>query len=434
MMKKRVLLISYLFPPIGGAGVQRNLKYVKYLPDFDWQPYVLTVKDINYYLYDKSLTHEVPLQAQVIRTESLDPLRVSNLLLRSSRTSHTVEGAVHNRRFTEASAAVMIYRRIRDLLAFPDAQIGWIPFAYYEGLRIIRKHNIKVIMGSIAPVSSAIIAYLLARRTGLPYLLDFRDGWLDDPYAVRPTKLHKWGHAILENKVVGGANFVTVYDKFLSRCLVERYTRLNDRISVLPNGFDPADLDGVVSEEKPKGTYRIVYTGNLYGHHDLNFKALLTALQKMRPEILDSSLEILFVGQAYEDAKVQVARAGLTQCVKFIGYVPHTKSLGYLLSADATLLFIRPGDISSLTGKVFEYLMVQKPIIACVEPEGACGKLLRDTGQKAMIVPPCDTERLAKALESLLLSDSIPFQHGATECYNRKFNTQQLAQILNNLA
>jgi glycosyltransferase involved in cell wall biosynthesis len=435
-LDKRVLLISYLFPPTGGAGVQRNLKYAKYLPDFGWQPTILTVKDINYYLYDHSLLSELPAQVQVLRTESLDPLRVSNVLLGTSQKAVSPQdtekqGAVRNRRFTEASRAVEIYRRVRDVAAFPDSTLGWLPFAYSAGVRAIRQSKVQVTVASIGPVTSAIIAHLLWKRIGVPYVLDFRDGWLDDPYAIRPTKLHWAGHRFLEKKIVGNAHFVTVYDDYLEQRLVERYPQLAGRTAVLPNGFDPSDLNDIVpAAREDKG--RIVYTGNLYGHHEANFLTLLGALKQLPPSVLQN-LEVLFVGQTYAGAAQRVEEAGLSTIVKFTGYVSHGESLGYLMSADATLLFIRAGDVSSLTGKVFEYIMVGKPIIASLEPHGACGQLLRGAGLGEWISAPQDSATLAQTIAALHQKEWPSPPQENNDRFNRRYNTQRLAGILDEL-
>ena len=431
-MKNKVLLISYLFPPVGGAGVQRNLKYVKYLPEFGWQPYVLTVKDINYYVYDKSLLSEVPKGTMILRTGSFDPLRVSNLLLGVSKGVQPAEGAVRNRKFAEDSPVVRTYRKVRDMLAFPDTQLGWIPFAVDRGLRAIRRHRIQVIVGSIGPVSNAIVAYLLARKTGLPYLLDFRDGWLDDPYSIRPTALHQAGQAALEKQVVANADFVTVYDDYLAQKLVARYPQLNGRTAALPNGFDPDDLNGISAAAKDNNKHRIVYAGSLYGRLEPNFKVLLAALNKLPVEVL-KSLEVLFVGQTYDGIAEQVREAGLSDCVKFAGYVSHAESLSFLSSAAATLLFLPAGDVAAVTGKVFEYLMVQKPIIACVEPTGVCAAILRRAGQDQWISAPSDVEKLKQTVLSLSECSWPLAPAGDVEQFSRRHNTKKLAEILESL-
>jgi glycosyltransferase involved in cell wall biosynthesis len=325
-----------------------------------------------------------------------------------------------------------VYRWVRNAIAFPDSHAGWIPFAYSAGRRAIRAEKIDAVVASIGPFSSGVVAKMLSRSTGVPYVLDFRDGWLDDPYAVRPTRLHQWGHARLEKWTVSKADAVTVYGDFLQDRLAERYPSLAGRIHTLPNGYDPADLEGIVPAERSEGLHRVVYTGNLYEHHRGNFQVLLTALREL-PGALRSKLEVLFVGRTYEGAQGQVAEARLGDVVRFTGYVPHAEALRYLASADAALLLVRAGDVSSLTGKVFEYLGMGLPIVACVEPGGTCAHMLRRAGQSEWICPPDNPERLARTIISLADAGWPRPDMSEVEQFSRKYNTGRLAAILDGL-
>lgn len=430
--KNRVLIIRYFFPPIGGSAVQRTLKYVKYLPEFGWIPHVLTVKWINYYVYDRTLLDQVPREAQIVRAGSLDPLRLSALLMPLPKSKRK-QGTVQNPYFTEGSRVIRLFRRMRDLFAFPDLHIGWIPFALWQGLRIIRKHRIEVIFTNARPVSDAIIAYLLSKLTSLPYLLDFADGWTDDPYLVKPTALHAKGHAMLEKHIVGNAHAVTTYSDVLSQLLVDRYPQLAGRIDVLPNGFDPEDFASVMPMERKDGRNRIVYMGSVYAHHEPNFSVFVEAI-KLLPEDLCRSLDIVFVGRVSERVPALVSAAGLGEVITFTGFLSHDVALRYLASADAVLLFIRRGDFTMVTGKVFEYLMVERPILACIEPDGVCAEILKQAGQAEWIVPADDVDCIAQTIVELANAGWRRPDAKSLSLFNRKRNAGQLAQRLNWLA
>lgn len=430
--KNKVLIIRYFFPPIGGSAVQRTLKYVKYLPEFGWIPHVLTVKWINYYVYDRTLLNEVPPEAQIVRAESLDPLRLSALLMplpRSKRKQDTVQ----NPYFTEGSRIIRLFRRIRDLLAFPDLHLGWIPFALWQGLRIVKKHRIEVIFTNARPVSDAIIAYLLSKITGLPYLLDFADGWTDDPYLVQPTALHAKGHAMLEKQIVGNAHAVTTYSEVLSRLLIDRYPQLAGRVDVLPNGFDPEDFASVIPLERKERRNRIVYMGSIYAHHEPIFSTFLEAI-KLLPEDLRSKLDIVFVGRVSERVPALVSAARLDGLVTLTGFLSHDIALKYLASADAVLLFVRRGDFTMVTGKVFEYLMVERPILACIEPDGVCAQILKQAGQAEWIVPADNVDCIAQTIVKLANAGWRRPDAKSLSLFNRKHNTGRLAQRLDWLA
>lgn len=433
-MTQKVLFITYLFPPTGGSGVQRKLKYIKYLPAFDWHPYVLTVKPITYYVYDHSLTKDIPKEATIIRTESLDPLRLSYRLRNGTRTN-TPHSQTNNQApiqyVSKQSWFVQLYQQLRIWLSFPDPQFGWIPFAVRAGKKAVLEHNIPVIVASAHP-SSGVIAHLIAKATNRPYVLDFADGWTDNPYLKTPTKLHRKAHEWLEARVVGQADGVTTYGETLAQKFEARYPKLQGHAITLPNGFDPDDFAQIDPIPKSNGQRRIVYMGSLYKHQENNFIAFLEALNLI-PETLRQQLEIIFVGNYYAEAPGLVAKAHLTDQFSFLGYQPHTKALSYLASADAGLLFIQRADYTMVTGKVFEYLMAQLPILASIEPNGACAKILHQAEQDAWITSPDEKQEIAETLKRLAEQGwPKPSAKGLAR-FNRKQNTGKLAVQLQKL-
>lgn len=422
-------MITYLFPPCGGSGVQRNLKYVKYMPLYGWKPYVLTSKDLNYHVYDYSLLNDIPQEAMIIRTESVDPYRLTALM------QHTKIGTNNLNTLTSLTlkdSYITCYRKLRDFLAIPDAILGWIPFAIYYGIKAIRQYNIGIILGC-GFYTEAIISKILSDISGIPYILDFRDAWTDNSYLKFPTRFHLHAHKVLERFAVKNATGVCVYGEYLANRFVKRYPILENRVQVITNGFDSQDLHGIAAFHVPKGKRRIVYSGSLYKHHDILFSSLLEALVRLPQSIL-ATLEIVFVGRVeIEDAKQRVIRNELTDHVKFTGYLPHREALAYLLSADASLLFLRPGDVESYTGKIFEYFMVQKPILALVEPDGICASLLQSVGLADWTVPPGDSERLCKTIIALSESGWPQPSPRQTEHFSRKHLTKNLCAFLSSV-
>ena len=147
-------------------------------------------------------------------------------------------------------------------MLFPDTCFAWIPFAFLKGYSLIKKHKIDAIVASVWPYSSAVVSYLLSKATGIPFILDFRDGWTDDPYLVRPTLLHKIAHRFLEKLVVSRANVVSVYGDYLRDRFAVRFPDV--RLEVLTNGYDPEDFVGIKPALKNEGLRRIVYSGSVY--------------------------------------------------------------------------------------------------------------------------------------------------------------------------
>jgi glycosyltransferase involved in cell wall biosynthesis len=407
------------------------LKFVKYLPEFGWDPIVLTVKDINYAIRDYSLLDDIDPAIKIVRTESLDPHRLSSFLFSGVAGDEAESKIVRNRRFNEGTSSLRAYRWIRDLIAVPDAEVGWIPLAYRAGLRAIQEGGVDVIVASAPPNSSTLLAYLLSRKTGIPYALDFRDPWIGaDIFGQRyPTKLHKRMNIWLEGKAVKSASALTVYGDVLAQALKKRYPGFAGPIAELTNGFDSNDIHGVVAKERPEGRSRIVYLGSLYEHQEGNIRTLLSAMQLL-PDILRHSLEVIFVGRPSLYARREVSIAGLEGQITFLHYKPHAEALSYLLSADAALLFVKKGDRTSVTAKVYEYLMAGCPILACIEPSGACADVLKRAGCADWIVPADDAEAIARAIMSLAAAGWPRPSSPAIEQFSRRAVTERLAGVL----
>ncbi|HOX43465.1 MAG TPA: glycosyltransferase [Myxococcota bacterium] len=410
--------------------MQRNLKFAKYLPDFGWLPHVLTVKDVTYHSHDETLIDELPPQVKVYRSESLDPWRLS---ARAFPGLMSQKGASGETKRFRATSAIGIYKKIRDYLLFPDAQVGWIPFAYRMGLNIIEKEKFDAIFARATPISCGIVAYCLSQKTKLPYILDFADLWTDDPYTTVPTSLQRRGHEFLEKKIVGCSNAVTVATGGIRSGFANRYPWLGDRIELLYNGFDEMDFAGRVPSALSRNGRQIVYMGSLYDHHIENLRYFLSAMQMLPKKILET-LSVRIIGNVVPSANAIVEEYGLKSNVHFSGYLSHSEAIDHLTSSDAALLFVRPGDIGMVTGKVFEYLASGIPIIACAEPIGECATVLKMAGRDSFLCRPNDP---AAILHTLLELEELGWPranlHG-THQFSRKNTTGRLAALLSRIA
>ena len=430
-----LMIVSYLFPPTGGAGVQRNLKYSKFLTQFGWSVSVLSVKSILYHAYDEKLCLQIPENVRVIRTESLDPLRLAFLFFKGIRKFKRIEN-----NSKKALKPVKIdkkilnrYRNFRDFFVFPDIQLLWIPFSVFSGVLYVKKYNVKFVMGSIGPVSNALSAFLISIFCNISLIIDFRDGWVDDPYVMKPASIYNKLHENLERIVISHSKKICVYGVTLKDQLLLRYPDIEDKVHVLPNGFDKDDLENVPHIAKGEFKKQLLYSGTI--HKDIHYNNLHSFLEAMSllPSNLLTTFEVFFVGNVFDDAIEIVNKFKLQDNIIFLGYRSHEEALSFLKSADALLLFLKKDDFSSVSGKIFEYLMVNLPILACVESQGPCGQLLQEVHRDDFLAKPEDTQDIFNKLYNLLTSDWIKYDDALINVYDRKIISQKLIEVLNEI-
>lgn len=407
---KQLLCIAYYFPPQGGGGVQRVAKFVKYLPQFGWQPTVLTGA-ASASVLDPSLSSDVPPSTRVVR----------------------VRGWVF-----PSSWPWRLRHWLKRWWLVVDEQIGWLPFAVREGLALLHRQTWDAIYSTSAPYTDHLVGLRLKRASQLPWVADFRDPWIDNFSVQFATPLHRALCARLEQEIVRTADRVLVVSEPMRQQFLARHPqRAAHHIITLPNGFDPADFEGVEPATRD-ARFTLVYTGSLYGPRSAgSFLEAVSSLLE-RGIIPRSSLCVRFVGNTGQETAQWVTRWQLGGVVELLGYLPHAQTIAHQLAADLLVLIIGsgPGSESVLTAKLFEYLACGKPILALIPP-GAAADLLLEAGVGWM-VPPDEPEAIATALAALFAD----WQQGRLQAtpdplvvarYNRQRQTAKLAHILDGL-
>lgn len=387
-MTKRVLVVAYYFPPMGGSGVQRVAKLVKYLPRHGWEPEVLTAEPGGYLAFDPSLLGEIEAAGVPIhRTSSWDPTR----LFRHKQATGLPREDVR-RRVSEWSQYVFV----------PDNKIGWAPHALRRGKQLLAERPFDAIFVSAPPYTALLVAARLSRISGLPLVTDFRDDWLENPRHVYPTSAHRWLHQGLERYVLRSSDRVLTINPPIQERLQAsaRAAKAEVSVEVLPQGFDPEDfeIDPVPRSAEP--SCRFLYSGLFYDAQTPDFFLRgLAAFVERRPEVRQQ-VEAVFVGLVPEASQRLAERLGLGKIVCYEGYLPHREAVAHLLAADVLWMTIgeRPGAEGISTGKLFEYMGAQKPILALVPP-GAAQQAIEPYGA-ARVVPPADVAAIADALEA----------------------------------
>lgn len=430
---KSVLIVSYYFPPSGGPGVQRVLKFVKYLPDFGWRPVVLTVESGDYPARDESLLDEIPGKVAVYRTKIIEPYRMYRRLTGKPPDApvdvENIPGGASGRSWAEAAAAF-----IRSTAFVPDARIGWLPFAAAKGRFIIECEDVHAIYSSSPPYTSALVARALHRTSGLPWIAGFRDPWTGFLSTPRRWALPRMLDSYLEHSVFNEASLVEVAWKGIQKDALQKYPSLDrSKFHHLPNGFDRSDFTHGAPQRDERFT--VTYTGSMYGKRSPS--SFFTAVEELiRERSVDPArIRFRFVGRFGSEVQEMFRRVSFQSSVEVVSYRPHAQSIAELVNADALLLIVDEADGSEeiVPGKVFEYLGASRPIIA-LAPPGAVAELLAETNSGFVAA----NQDIA-AIKSVFLECYSKFGYhrrqfhqneDAVRKYERREVTRRLAELL----
>lgn len=409
---RQVLFIAYYFPPTGGGGVQRTVKFAKYLEYYDWRAFVLTGCG-NAGLEDPSLVDDISPDSKVLRAKGIT--------------------------FPKYLPRVIQYWISRWILIV-DAQLGWLPAAVRSGLKIIRENNIDAIYSTSAPYTDHLVAWEIKKRTGLPWLADFRDPWTANINANFPTRIHQRICFNLERRIILNADrVISVSDPMRKQFTINYPNVPDDRFVTITNGYDLTDLDIAKPTAALNDHFSLVYTGSIYGHRTARY--ILQAIHNLITDAKVDTREIRlrFVGNCGRETVNLVKQLNMSEVVEFLGYVPHSDVSAYHASATVLLLLIagRPGNDVVLTGKLFEYLAARKPILALI-PVGAARDLLLEAGA-GKICDPDDIQAIELAIIEMLslwrsgeLKGDI--EYSQISRYDRRVLAGVLADYLNAIA
>jgi len=423
MREKKVLIITYYFPPMGMGGVQRALKFAKYLPLFGWQPIILTVKDVNYFAKDYTLLEELPSDVKIIRSGSLDPLRLSYLLRRGK--------SFKSKSYTPRKSQAQVW------LFFPDSKIGWVPFALNKGLKICKEKKIDLLFSTSPPPSAHLIGYLLKKLTGKAWVVDFRDGWIGYSYQLLPTPLHRFAKEAMMNMIIRNCDGMVTVNQEIAGPIRKQFPRLKP-LEVIPNGFDQSDF--VMRNPKKNEKFTITYSGTFSLDNDPQpfFEALsnLSNRGKIDPGKLKLAIAGLPLGI---DLDKLILKYKLQEYVENLGYLPHSEAIQRLIESDLLLLTVSGSPESKFitTGKLFEYLAAQKPILAIVPEESSAAQIVRST-RSGTVISPHQIDQIEVAIFSYYdkyYKNEIYFRSDEKiiSQFERKDLTSRLADIFDEL-
>lgn len=445
---KKILLITYHFPPVGGSGVVRTLKFAKYLPVYDWEPYILTIKESDYESYmpkDNCLLNEISSQMKITRTSVFRLLNYF-IKIREGFRKYTLSDRKSNLHQNDINGGHKgLIQKFKDIFtgAFttPDNQIGWLPFGIYAGVKLIEENNIDIIYSSGPPWTTHLIGYLLKKITKRKWIVDFRDPWTQDLLYVEKeyTTIRKRIERFLEKKILYLGDRIICISQTMRINLVNKYPRIKEKTTIITNGFDEDDFRADASVYNLGQSFIISHIGTLY--HKRNPENFLRAIAKMINSSVEikKRLKVRFIGiiEDREEYVRLIAKYGLNEVVETINYVSRQEALKYLLTSTALLLLIGSQKSSQyiLTGKIFEYLGSGKPILALVPEGGEAANLIKMTNSGIVVNPDC-VEEIKTAVQKLYSmhldgQSSTTFAKNDISSFSRKKITGDLARLLN---
>lgn len=375
---KKLLIITYYFPPSGGAGVQRVLKFVKYLREFEIEPVVLTVQNGDFPTRDESLMQEIPPTVKVYRTHIFEPYALYRKLTGKPPDApvdvNNIPKPGEKRSLTEHIAEF-----IRSNFFIPDARIAWFPIATRYALDLISKERIDCLYSSSPPYTTALIAKHLAKKTSLPWIAGFRDPWTGFLSTPKRYGLAKKIDAYLEQSVYQSCNKMEVAWQGIAKDFQKKYPHIDPtKIVHIENGFDDADIPQLTFPKNSRFT--ITYTGSMYGKRSP--KPFLDAVKSLLAQgVIDpQKIKLNFIGRFGANLMPLFEDEALKGIVEVRPYLPHAQSICELLKSDALLLVVDDAEGSEeiIPGKVYEYIGTSRPIIT-LALDGATAALIRET-------------------------------------------------------
>ncbi len=421
---QKVLVIAYYWPLAGGPGVQRWLKFVKYLKDFGIEPVVYVPENPNYPIVDDHLAHEIPKDIQILKQPIVEPYKWASML--SKKKTKTISSGVIQEK--EPSFVEKLLLWIRGNLFIPDARKLWVKPSITYLSEVIEEQGIQTIVTTGPPHSVHLIGMGLKKQHQIEWIADFRDPWTTIGYhsKLRLTKASQRKHKELEHIVLNTSDKIIV----TSNTTKQEFEKITTKpIRVITNGFD--DNLGEIQMDR---LFTISHIGSLLTRR--NPKSLWKALQELTTEneAFKKQLRIQFAGVVGEEVLQSVKACGLENCVVQLGYLPHNQILEVQRKSQLLLLLEIDSEETKgiIPGKLFEYLNAKRPILAIGPREWEGGTIISETNSGEVFAPEDSA-----ALKNVLLDWFELYQKGALavnsvgiEKYHRRELTRALANYI----
>ena len=410
---KNVLIIAYQFPPMGGSGVQRTVKFVKYLRSFGWEPTVLTRSLKGMELRDDSLLKDIPDGVRIVRTKAYDPTTLKGVMKFPGK---------------------FIGRKI----FIPDAEMLWRMTSKSAAQKLISEGNFSLIYTTSYPYSDHLMGLHLKKLfPDIPWVADFRDEWTKNPYLLdKPhNKLRMSIERKMEKSVLNTADILITNTPIMLRNFLTIDDSLKSKFYVIPNGYDSEDFTKV--PEKPSNdVFTLTYTGLLYGRRkpDTFFKALSGLIGEGKVD--RQTIQVNLIGNfKTEELNDKINKYGLNGVVALLPYMDHNICLDRLINSDALLLIegVGPGAEAFYTGKIFEYIKTGRPILGVIPAKGAAAGIIEET-RTGLVSDFNDIKGIGDKLYRLYIDwkevrETCSPDNEKIELYDRRNLTKRLTEL-----
>lgn len=424
---KKILIITYYWPPAGGPGVQRWLKFVKYLPDFNFQPIVYIPENPTYPIIDNDLLNQVSEKAIVLKHKIFEPYQLASFFSKN-KTKKISSGIIPNQK--KQSFLDKVFLWIRGNLFIPDARVFWVKPSVVYLEKYIVDNNIDTIITSGPPHSLHLIGLKLKQKTGVKWFADFRDPWTTIGYhkSLRLSKYAAKKHKQLEKQVMNTADEIIVTSKTTK---TEFQAITTKPITVITNGYDVEPVISKALDTK----FSLAHIGSFLS--DRNPIILWESIQELLAEIptFKDDLQIKLIGAISQEVLTTIAQFGLNNYLNNLGYVSHSEAIEHQKKSQVLLLIeIDSRDTKSIIpGKLFEYMVSNRPIVAIGPKDSDFSEIITQTNT-GVFFEYTEKEKLKKVIleyYNLFLEGKLQSNGVGLQQYSRKNLTKELVKLLN---
>ena len=423
---KKALIIAYYWPPAGGPGVQRWLKFVKYLPNFNVEPIVYVPENPNYPIIDETLLDEIPNNITILRQPIKEPYKLAGFL--SKKESKRIsKGIIHQPKRQSLVEKLLLY--IRGNFFIPDARKNWVKPSVEYLSKYIQENNIETIITTGPPHSLHLIGMQLKQKLGVKWLADFRDPWTTIGYhnQLKLSKKSATKHKQLEKEVLLNADEIITTSFTTSK---EFQNIVNKHVITITNGYDDQKKSSVELDKK----FTCSHIGSLLSQR--NPEVLWKVFQELINENEDfkNNFQLNLIGVVSEDVLNSIYKYQLKEYVNLIGYVSHQDAVNYQKQSQVLLLIEIDSEDTKciIPGKLFEYMVSERPIIAIGPLEADVEAIIKQTNTGNYF-----TYNDYESLKNLFLNHFKAFKDGnlhtqpiGLQKYHRKQLTKQLSELI----